>query len=367
MNNLQKNATALPSAVFLSLKILICLLTLLLAGQALKAGEQAALPYLVALDFTTDAKNKPLGGQIARMFRNKTVRAKVCTADTEIDWEELSGKMPPPDGNMTAEEIAAAASEQYDGCAFLVWGDIRNAEPGKIRSRSLRLKFNVLDVRGKSIIVSREMTVDNNFAISQAVDEIVKAFRGVPTRQDIAAADPANFQEAFGGNLCPYGDLVPPGGTGVLPGWTFSRAENIMLRRGEDGKNFLEYDVSKGEVAEITGLFAYTPYIPIKPNTYYQVEFWVRTDGPRVIQFTKGYRKKDAAAGAEEVWQDTFKHQVRFYGGKGEWGCLRSKPFLPRAVRPGDMPTALRVQLYAYWPIGKVCFRDVVVRECRKK
>ena len=342
------------------------------APQAL--AKPAALPYLVALDFAADAKNARLGSQVARMFRNKTARAKVCAVDSEIDWEGLAGRMELTPDDADARKCAEKARTAYD-CDYLVWGAVESADPGDKNSRRLRLKCRVLDARAAKIVASRDFELGTNFEISQAVDEMVKAFAGVPTRADVAAAAPANFQEPFGPNLCPHGSLAPPPGADPaardkgLPGWDFPFPGNVMLRRDADGSHCLEYDVAAGDIAEITGLFCYTPYIPIKPDTYYQVSFMVRTNGPRVIQFTKGYRDREVTdvAKPQTLRQETFKHQVRFYGQPGEWLRLTSKPFLPRAVKGEDAPQFLRVELYAYWPVGKVWFKDVSVRECRAR
>ncbi|MCX7935674.1 MAG: hypothetical protein N3A66_10515, partial [Planctomycetota bacterium] len=118
--------------------------------------------------------------------------------------------------------------------------------------------------------------------------------------------------------------------------------------------------------------FCYTPYIPIKPDTYYECSFRVKTDGPTVIMFVKGYRDlavetpryDGEGRRVESVRQEVFKHQRRFYGKKGEWAILTSRPFLPRSVKPEHMPQFLRVQLYAYHPPGTVWFDDVCVQEC---
>lgn len=338
------------------------------------AAKPAALPYLVALDFAADAKNARLGPQVARMFRNKTARAKVCVVDSEIDWEGLAGRLELAPDAVDAGGIAEKARAAY-GCDYLVWGAVESAEPNDKNSRRLQLKCRVLDARAAKIVVSRDFDLGTNFEVSQAVDEVVKAFAGVPTRADLAAADPANAQVPFGPNLCPHGALAPPPGADPaardkgLPGWDFPFPGNVQLRRDVDGAYSLEYDVAAGDIAEITGLFCYTPYIPIKPGAYYQVSFLVRTDGPKVIQFTKGYRDMEVTdiEKPQKLRQETFKHQVRFYGAPGEWARLTSKPFLPRAVKGEDAPQFLRVQLYAYWPVGKVWFKDVVVRECRAR
>jgi hypothetical protein len=166
--------------------------------------------------------------------------------------------------------------------------------------------------------------------------------------------------------LCPFGDLQTA--DGELPGWEFPQPEQVMLRSGADG-NFLEFAITPGWIAEVTGAFCYTPYIKIKPDTYYQVAFEINTDAPRVIQFTKGYRDRAGGVATDNqiLRQEVFKHQVRYHGDNDVWSTLTSRPFLPRAQNSADAPQYLRVQLYAYYPAGTVKFRRLSIYECRRR
>ena len=212
----------------------------------------------------------------------------------------------------------------------------------------------------------------------------------------------ANRMAAAGENLCSAGAL-----DGIIQGlayrqnetlasflqplatrgWSFPFQEGIKLailsdppvvadengRQLGEWKGHLVYELTP-QVADNSGLFCYTPYIPVKPDTYYQCSFRVLTEGPKVILFVKGYRdlpietprNDEKGEEVKTLRQEVFKHQIRFYGPKSEWGTLTTKPFLPRSVRHEHVPQFLRVQLYAYHPAGVVCFDDVVVKECRE-
>ena len=119
----------------------------------------------------------------------------------------------------------------------------------------------------------------------------------------------------------------------------------------------------------MTGVQTCALPISIEPETYYQVSLRLKTEGPKVILFVKAYRDLEVEGyeGVTTHRQEVFKHQKRFHGKAGAWTTLTTEPFLPRSVKPAHMPQFLRVQLYAYWPPGRVAFDDVVVRACAER
>ncbi len=356
---------------------------LLLAFSFALPLAAAEKPYLVVLDFASDFDEGRLGRQVGHMFRRKSARRELYAVDVEIDWENLNEKMARPALAADPAEIAARAREVY-GCDVLIFGVLEKPRPETekvtkqhqgftttIRTdESTKLLLHVravdLDAPQRYAVVGR-FELKNNFEISQTVDEVLKILTGAPTPKDIAAADPANRMVAVGPNLCPLGDfgMDIEKGLAALAGWSFPMRDDIALV-GETGRGAVLHYAIPTAVAATTGLFCYSPYIPIEPETHYQVSFEAKTMKPSIILFVKAYRDMEVQ-GYEETTtlrQEVFKHQVRFYGKKGEWGRLTSKPFLPRSVKPDHMPTHLRVQLYAYHPAGEVFFDNVTVRRC---
>jgi len=367
---------------------------LLFAARVLTAGETSAEPadplrYLVALDFKSDFDDGKLGRAVGRMFRSKSTKRQLFSVDTEIDWEERSPAMKAPALDADPVAVAKAAREAF-GCDVIVWGEIEQPEiPGakvvkqhqgySTTARSdqgLRLVLHVraidLDREPIQLAVEKRYECAINFELTQKVDEVLKLLTGAPTPADLEAAHVKQRMEASGPNLCPLGSMNAEADAGDAPwdalaGWHFPMREGITLA-GNAGNRYLQYRLSQ-DVAGTTGLFCYTPYIPIEPETYYQVSFRVRSLGPKVIMFVKGYRDLEVKGyeRVETLRQEVFKHQKRLYGAKGEWQTLTTEPFLPRSARPEHMPQFLRVQLYAYWPQGEVFFDDVVVRACREQ
>ncbi len=354
------------------------------AGQ----GKPQPMRYLVAMDFGSDFDNGKLGRAVGRMFRYKSIKRHLFSVDTEIDWDERSELMKRPSLDADPAAVAVRAREEF-GCKVIVWGEVEQVEkPGpkivkqhkgfKTTRRSdkgLALRLHVraidLDRDPEHLAVNKTYACKINYEITARVDEVLKLLTGVQTPADIAAAHISNRMRAFGPNLCVNGKINVGVADDSAAPWRLLSAWYFPMKAGigvasEHGNRFLRYELSKN-VAATTGLFCYTPYIPIKPETYYQVSFRVRTFGPKVIMFVKGYRdmRVKGYEGVKTLRQETFKHQKRFYGDKGKWGRLVTRPFLPRSAKPQHMPQFIRVQLYAYWPRGRVDFDDVIVRACR--
>ncbi len=355
------------------------------------AGEAEPLRYLVAMDFASPFDKGKLGRQVGRMFRMKSTRRALFSVDTEIDWEDRAALLERPALDADPATVAAQAKKAF-GCDVLVWGAIERPEdPGpkivkqhkgyKTTQRSDKGLRLLLHVRALELDAPKTFAVDRSYEcatpyeLTRKVDEVLKQLTGMPTPADREAAHVKHRMAPTGPNLCAHGDFdVWPAAAAraaapwtLLPDWDWPMKEGIRLaRQGTDA--CLQYDIPK-PVAASTGLFCYSPYIPIDPETYYQVSFRLKTDGPKVILFVKAYRDLEVEGyeGVQTHRQEVFKHQKRFHGKAGAWTTLTTEPFLPRSVKPEHMPQFLRVQLYAYWPPGRVAFDDVVVRACAER
>lgn len=379
----------------------------LIAGEAEGGTPTAPPPYLVVLDFASDFDKGKMGRKVGEMARFKSARRRLFSVDAEIEWDERRNLMPSP----ALDEIDAAAvgaqAKEALGCDILLWGRLERPHKDEEKvvhqhegyktiqrtDKATRLVVHVraIDCRRDppALVVSKTLDLANEYALTQEIDNLLSSLAGVDSLEEIAAADPANRMVAYGPNLIPGGsmdDLVegPPGRDWhkAFPGWHFPVKEGIayevseieMLMVTEDGDTIgratlegcLKYALTPA-VAGGPGLFCYTPYVPIEPETYYQASFRVNTEGPAVIMFVKGYRDLPVKGieGMKTHRQEVFKHQKRFYGKKGEWGTLTTQPFLPRSHKPEHMPQFLRIQLYAYHPAGVVRFDDVELRPCR--
>jgi hypothetical protein len=385
------------------MKNLVLILLACLFCQTLRAGED--LPYLVALDFDSAFDGGKLGKKTGQMFRAKAARKKIFSVDIEIDWDEKAGNMKLPGDEEDLENVAKGAADKF-GCDILVWGRIERAEPPqadtvkhhgdshdtRVRNATgLRLYVKAMNFRKSkaALAVDEIYDCDINYEVTEKIEEVLKLLSGAETPADIAAKDPANFMLPLEPDLCIGGSMDVSYDTDLkenelvpnFPEWHFPFTEGVRLVLEKltpearqrhpffaTHNGFLRFELSE-EVAAGKGLYAYSPYIKIKPGKYYQVSFKVKTLGPKVIMFVKGYRDipVEGYEGVVVHRQETSKHQVRFYGEEGTWGELVSKPFLPHSAKPEHMPEYLRVQLYAYWPKGTVYFDEVKVFECADK
>lgn len=298
------------------------------------------------------------------------------------------------------------------------------------RAAQLFFHVRALDLRQTppALVVSETFECANNYELRFKVEEVLKRLTGAPTTLDELAARDYNFQKPAGPNLCPLGGLNVRGEAGLgfpaagdpqkltglmrtidatkmtaglaalFPGWSFpfpdaplalpqSRLkgltpEELAKLRADPATPrenciILPLEVKPGEydglvfrmpneTAAFEGLFCYSPYIPIKENTHYQASFRVKTLGPEIKLFVKGYRDLPVTGyeNAKFLRQETYKFHKVFYGKKGEWQDMDSRPFLPRSAKPEHQPQFLRIELYSYWPEGVVYFDDVSLRAC---
>jgi len=350
-------------------------LVLLFLSSAAAAGE----PYLVVLDFASDFDKGNLGRKIGTMFRAKSSRKKLYVVDAEYEWEDRAGLMVSPAIDADPVTVADAAQKAF-GCDVLIWGVLTRPQPAvpeKVvehkghttasrQNTALTFEVRAVDIKKKRLLLKKTYQCAINFELTAKVDEVIKSLTGAATRADVEAAHPSNRMLAFGRELCAGGAFST--GIGMpwetLPGWHWPVHKGISFGT-EKGNRFLHYDISR-KVADNEGLFCYSPYVEIKSDTYYQVSFRVRTFAPKVIMFVKGYKDIEFhdLDTVKRHRQEVSKHQKRWYGEKKKWGTLVSRPFLPKSAKKKHMPEFVRVQLYAYHPMGIVDFDDVSVREC---
>jgi hypothetical protein len=122
-------------------------------------------------------------------------------------------------------------------------------------------------------------------------------------------------------------------------------------------------------MAESYGLIWYSDYIPVEKGVAYVLSMDLKSKGPAIIIWTKGYTEMDAGDGAGPQRRNTYKYQKRFYPSEwgpdaklpGDWTRWHTEPFIPR--HPRAEVQWVRVMLYAYLSPGEAFFDNVDLRK----
>lgn len=122
-------------------------------------------------------------------------------------------------------------------------------------------------------------------------------------------------------------------------------------------------------VASSEGVKACSELIKIEPGATYEFGADVMSAGPSPIIFIEGYKEDPER---QETGDNQYPGFVRTYratiqvkdaGGKN-WKPQR-REITPKGSTKGNQPTHLLVKLYAYYPEGKIWFRNVFLRKVK--
>jgi hypothetical protein len=123
------------------------------------------------------------------------------------------------------------------------------------------------------------------------------------------------------------------------------------------------------DMAESYGLIWYSDYIPVEEGAAYVLSLDLKSLGPAIIIWTKGYTEAKTEFGVERL--NTYKYQKRFHPEEwgqesrqpGGWTRWRTEPFVPR--HPVHKVQWVRIMLYAYLTPGQAFFDHVDFRKVR--
>ncbi len=120
----------------------------------------------------------------------------------------------------------------------------------------------------------------------------------------------------------------------------------------------------KGSTAVTYGLDYYSDWIAIEPHATYRFSCRVKSMGPALKIFLKGYHAFPPMEGYPAQRRETYRRQVHPKSPRGEWQTVEAT-FIPGATRPEHLPAFLKVDLYAYLSAGVVYWDDVVLKKVK--
>ena len=314
-----------------------------------------AKPRLVAYAFESTFDDGALGRKVAVVITGHAARTKRFDTLPKVTQDEVLASRPfTATTDTDVKSISAHARAAFDA-DIAVWGRVTGgrAKPVlEVKALDMRRKANG-DGKAKktadTLVLAERYACANIHYIPIFAGEIVAAIDGLePLRPKYAKT-----VRPLSGNLLANGDFRRG-----LSSWTpaFPECAKVSSRR-------LVFTIPKG-IAGGHGMSALSEFVPVEPGAHYELALRVRSHGPSVITWVKGYVEfKGRSAGERLVdpRREVFRHQMRPASqaepGPDGWIDIRTRPFRPR--NPKVPVTWMRVKLYGYWPAGVVEFEKV--------
>lgn len=329
------------------------------AAPAAETSDKGAegVSFLV-LPITSDEEG--LGEQVRLMLRNKAKRLGAVVYDPssidEVLGNEAVTPATPPD------KLAAIARDRFQA-DILVAGHVKGKGPYDIRLVAVRI-----DKAGKPQVLDKTYTCGYHQIVAIEMAKAVYEIFGMS-----APADPmrmlredAEIEKRWrdGPNLVhnPGFEQPNPAGTGPAD-WQDLEEQMAWAPNPKGTGKVLKFDMSKA-TAESYGLDYYSDWIPIEPGATYRFSVRYLALGPTPKIFLKGYHSFPPQEGFEAQRREIYRRQVHPSGRKGEWNTVTAD-FIPTSLKPGEDPTYLKVDLYAYLGAGVIYFDDVVLKKVR--
>jgi len=306
-------------------------------------------PRLVAYAFESAFDDGALGRKVAVVLTGHAARTKRFETLPKITQDEILRKRPfPVSLDADPGKIAAHAREAFDA-EIAIWGRVTGGRAKPV------LEVKALDMRrkGDPLVLAERYACANIHYIPIFAGEIIAAISGLdPLRPRYATT-----VRALSGNLLANGDFRRG-----LSSWTphFPECAKVEGRR-------LVFTIPK-KIASGHGMSVLSEYIPVEAGAHYEMSLRVRSHGPKVITWVKGYVEFEARSEGEkavDARREVFRHQMRPASqekpGLDGWIEVTTRPFRPR--NPKVPVTWMRVKLYACWPAGRVEFEKVSLRK----
>lgn len=212
--------------------------------------------------------------------------------------------------------------------------------------------------------------------------------------EDLAILDPASaaawkrnanlvanptFATASAGRLARWEGVIES--HRYRPTWTNAAREPIQQDRtkmilwspspdGVAGK-VLQMAMPKS-VASMHGLACYSDWIAVTPGHRYRCAITYASEGPTFLPFVKGYALIDTPGEAKPQRREVYRRQFpKLKSTGGKW-VTTVADFVPSVIAPKHghrRPYKLqwiRVDLYCYWPKGRLWVKDVTVKLVEK-
>jgi len=306
-------------------------------------------PRLVAFPFESAFDDGALGRKVAVVVTGHAARTGRFETLPKITQDEILRKRQfVASLDTDPRRIAAHAREAFDA-DIAIWGRVTGGRAKPV------LEVRALDMRREKdpLVLAERYACANIHYIPIFAGEIIAAISGLdPLRPRYATT-----VRALSGNLLANGDFRRG-----LAGWTphFPECAKAEGRR-------LVFTIPK-KIAAGHGMSVLSEFIPVERGAHYEMSLRVRSHGPSVITWVKGYVEFEARSEGEkavDARREVFRHQMRPASqekpGPDGWIEVTTRPFRPR--NPKVPVTWMRVKLYACWPAGRVEFEKVSLRK----
>jgi hypothetical protein len=331
------------------------------AAPAAEANEKTAdgVSFLV-LPITSDEEG--LGDQVRLMLRNKAKRLGAVVYDPSSIDEVLGGEAitvaTPPD------KLAAIARDRFQA-DILVTGHVKGKGKGPYDIRLVAVR---VDKAGKPQVMDKTYTCGYHQIVAIEMAKAVYGIFGMAEPADPMRMlrEDAEVEKRWreGPNLVRNAGFEQPNGRGNGPAdWQDLEDQMAWTPKAKGTGKSLKFDMNKG-TAESYGLDYYSDWIPIEPGATYRFSVRYLTLGPTPKIFLKGYHSFPPQEGFPAQRREIYRRQVHPSGPKEEWNTVTAD-FIPTSLKPGEDPTYLKVDLYAYLGAGVIYWDDVVLKKVR--
>jgi len=327
------------------------------AGQ----HEPKQKPVIAIFDFESIADDGELGRWVADSIRARVVGKGLYVIIEPMDLSAaVEGKKFDAAYDTPINEIADFARENF-ACHLAMWGRVDFGVGG-----SLIINVKVAAAGDEpDLILNEAFTAENRHMASAAVKEMLRRLAGEEKPEEEHNPD---WDKAWEQNP----NLVKnPGfeeGTEYPAHWDALNAKDYhhgMVRwvqaPGPGGRGkCIRFEMNAG-IAAGYGVAYYSDPIDTSEGTRYRFSVRVLSGGPTVKIFLKHYAyfppKGEEKKGQ---WRETRRAPLNCHGAGKRWKTF-TRDFNPRRDDAHD-PKVTRVELYAYWPAGVVCFDDAVLK-----
>jgi len=346
--------------------------------QADRAASAPAGPVLVIVyPFEHTGPNANLAERATFSFRQKFQRLSgydCLDSYTLAEVCELAGATVRFDSPI---ETIVDLARRYTGGRIIVWGKIdRTARHDRLFVRALDL------ARSPS-----KLAVDDAFELARptdlrfAVEGVIRRLTGRAPRNRSAPPEAEKLWRQ-GANLVPnprfregtdrlacwqalvgaYSYAPPKSDCSPAPIPSDPRRMVLWAPRPDESANRCLHYAMDQRVADLWGLACLSDWIPIDPDAIYRFACRVRSDGPTVRIFIKGYRRlpepHSAAGQRREVCRWSLYPQTT----PGQWSTATRDLHPHPGLSPERKPRWVRIDLYACHPAGHVWFDDVTLK-----
>jgi len=334
------------------------------AKAAEKPTTQAPAKVGSIVVFPITSQEEGLGKQVGEMLRAKAKRLGATTFDPSSVTDALAGETVTPD--TPPAKLAALVKDKFQA-EVGVTGHVKGQSPGPYE---VRLVAVYPADKGPPRVIENLYACDYHQIIPLEMARAVRDLLGLPPAADPNALDPdAEKRWKDGPNLVrnpgfevPNADKTGPADwqdvgkikTGGVVSWV----------PNPDGPGkVVKFDLDE-DTAENYGVAWYGDWIALEAGATYRFSCRYKSMGPTPKIFLKGYHAFDATDLSPAQRREVYRRQVHPGGPGGQWNTVVAD-FVPSVFNKGQVPTFLKVDLYAYYPAGIIYWDDIVLKKVR--